>query len=219
MAEVIRVTLPDGKEICYRSPLHTFVEVLKWIGEERFEDIPVKINGRPIVSHDTYPIKNYTIEILPGWHFIKQADTRERYLKLLAINNGMNLGMKIEIGDFKADKNPSLNKCCRPKSLLRVTMPNGECIDYDSYRDVFMTVIDKLGPRSVSAKANFDWSSNQPLFTATNPDGIRVKVADSLFLALPQTVKQAATMLKLIAKRLGIATDIIIEVIPTKRQS
>ena len=218
MAEVIKVTLPDGKEICYKSPLHTFIEVLKWIGAQRFDEIPVKINGRPLVSHETYPIKNYTIEILPGWHFIKQADTRERYLKLLAINNGMNLGMKIEIGDFKGEKNPPIQGVCRPKSLLRVTMPDGELVDYDSYRDVFMTVIDKLGPRTISAKANFDWSANQPLLSVTNPDGVRIKVADSLFLALPYTVKKAANMLNLIAKRLGIAENIKIEVIPAVEQ-
>lgn len=220
MAEVIKVTLPDGKEICYRSPINTIIEVLRWIGPERFEDIPIKINGRPLVSRNTYSdMRNYTVEILPGWHFIRQADTRQRYLQLISINDSLNLELKIEIGDYKSQRNPcSGSESTRPKSLLRVTMPDGEIIDYDSFRDVFGTVVDKLGPRTISAKANFDWSDNQPLLTVTNTNGDRVKIGEYLYMKYPQTVKAAVKMLGLIARRLGMANEMIIETIPARRQ-
>ena len=219
MPRLLKVIFPDGKEVCFRSPIHTFIEVLKWIGEDRIHEIPIKISDRPLVSHEKYPqFSNYTIEILPGWYYIRQADTEQRYLQLCSINESMNLGLKIELGDFKGEKNPPARGATRPKSNLRVVMPDGSLIDYESYRDVFISVIDKLGPRKISAKANLDLNGYQPLLTATDTDGGRVKIADHLYLAVPQTAKLAFNILNQIAKRLCIADSMKIEILPSKKE-
>lgn len=219
-SKYLKVSFPDSTTFCYRSPKHTVLAALAKIGSDRFHEIKLEIRKHPLVSQEIYPeLKNYTDEICPNWYYISQTDTDEKFAQLLQINKQLNLNLTIECNeDLKPSPNPKKQeqRSKRPKHRLVVTMPDGELVDYDSYRDVFMTVIDKLGPRTVSSKANFDLNSNQPLLTVTNPDGTRRKVAESLYLALPQTAKQAAKILYHIAIRLGIVQSMKIDVTPQK---
>lgn len=216
MADLIKVTFPDGEQICYKSPINTMIQVLIKIGVNRFPEITLENAKRPLVSQEIYPeLKYYTREIVPGWYYINRTDTREKTAQLININRLLDLGLKIEVGeDLKAQSNPKIGRASKQKNRLRVTMANGEILDYDTYCDVFMACIDKLGPRLVSSKANFDLNGNCPLLTTTNTTGKRRKVAESLYLALPNTVKDACKMLRLITSRLGLLDKMKIEVIP-----
>ena len=214
MADLIKVTFPDGKQVCFRNPVNTVIEVLKWIGESRFHEITLENGGKPLVSQEIYPhLKNYQKEIVPGWYYTNRTDTREKTSQLININRALGLNLIIETSDeFRGERNPPNVGSTRPKNWLKVTLPDGEVIDYEGYRDVFMACIDKLGPRLISSKANFDLSSKCPLLTTTNTTGTRLKVADSLYLAMPTTTKEAAKILNLIALRLQISDKMKIEV-------
>ena len=214
MADLIKVTFPDGNQVCYSNPVNTVIEVLKWIGESRFHEITLENGGKPLVSQEIYPhLKKYQKEIIPGWYYTNRTDTREKTSQLININRTLGLNLVIQTSDeFRGSKNPPIACSSRPKNCLKVTLPDGEVIDYEGYKDVFMACIDKLGPRLISSKANFDLSSKCPLLTTTNTTGNRLKVADSLYLAIPFTAKEAAKILNLIAIRLQISDKMKIEV-------
>lgn len=180
MADLIRVTFPGEDPICYKSPVNTVIEVLRKIGVERFGEITMSIRKRPLVSQEIYPeLKKYTKEIIPGWYYINQSDTREKTSQLINISRLLNLNLTVEVGsNFTANADPKIPGATRPKNKLVVTMPDGEVIDYESYRDVFMACIDKLGPRRVSNSANLDLSANCPLLTVTDTTGHRRKIGD-----------------------------------------
>ena len=111
--------------------------------------------------------------------------------------------MKIEVGAFKGIADPRLPGATRPKNRLVVTMPNGEVIDHESYRQVFADCIYKLGPRRVSAKANIELSKNQDLFSASDSEGNRFKLDETLYILIPSTTKDAMKILRIIAIRLN----------------
>ena len=215
MAELIRVTFPGEDAICYKSPVNTVLEVLRKIGVEHFGKISLSIRKRPLVSQEIYPeLKKFTKEIISGWYYINQSDTREKTSQLINISRLLNLNLLVEVGsNFPTNAAPKIPGATRSKNKLLVTMPDGEVIDYESYRDVFMACIDKLGPRRVSNSANLDLSANCPLLTVTNTTGHRRKIGDYLYLAIPFTAKDAKKILEIIAKRLG--ENITVKVVPT----
>ena len=219
MADLIRVTFPGEDAICYKSPVNTVIEVLRKIGEERFGEITMSIRKRPLVSKEIYPeLQKYTKEIIPGWYYINQSDTREKTSQLINISRLLNLNLTVEVGTrFTANADPKIPGATRPKNKLLVTMPDGEVIDYESYKDVFMACIDKLGPRRVSNRANIDLSANCSLLTVTNTTGNRRKIGDYLYLAIPFTAKEAKKILEIIGKRLD--ENIKVEVIPVVQRN
>lgn len=206
MANLIKVTFPDNEEICFKSPVNTVIAVLQKIGIERFPEITMLIRKRPLVSQEIFPeLKRYAKEIVPGWYYITQSDTREKTAQLININRMLNLGLKIEVSsDFKGSPDPKIEGTTRPKNKLIVTMPDGDVIEYESYKDVFMACIDKLGPRIVMQRANLDLAKNRPLITVTNVDGNRLKIGDFMYLTIPYTAKEAKKVLDFIGKRLGV---------------
>lgn len=203
MAELIKVTFPDGDEVCYRHPVNTVLEVLKRLGEEKFSEISLMRGGRRVVSQDYDPkLKAYIREIVPGWYYFNQSDTREKTNQLININRQFNLGLTIDAGNFTGTQNPRLEGLTRRKNRLVVTMPDGTIINHDSYKEVFAECIRKFGPRRVSSSANIEVSRNRDLLSPTNPNGNRVKVAENLYLEIPVSAKEALKTLKIIASRL-----------------
>ena len=204
MADIIKVTFPDGTEFCYKSPVNTVIAVLRKLGKERYPDINFTLGSNRVVSQVYNPkLKNYLKEITDGWYYFNQNDTKGKTNQLINLNSQFNLGMKIEVGAFKGIADPRLPGATRPKNRLVVTMPNGEVIDHESYRQVFADCIYKLGPRRVSAKANIELSKNQDLFSTTNPEGNRFQLDETLYMLIPYTAKEAMKILRIIAIRLN----------------
>lgn len=217
MADIIRVTFPDGTEFCYKSPVNTVIAVLRKLGKERFPDINFKLGSNRVVSQVYNPkLKNYLKEITDGWYYFNQNDTKGKTNQLINLNNQFNLGMKVEVGAFKGIADPSLPGATRSKNRLVVTMSNGEVIDHESYRQVFADCIYKFGPRRVSAKANIELSKNQDLFSASDPDGNRFQLDETLYMLIPYTAKEAMKILRIIAIRLN--EKISVEFLPMSNQ-
>lgn len=204
MADIIKVTFPDGLEFCYKSPVNTVIAVLKKLGKERFPEIKFMLGSNRVVSQVYNPkLKNYLKEITDGWYYFNQNDTKGKTNQLINLNNQFNLGMKIEVGPFKGTADPCIPGVTRTKNRLIVKMPNGEVIDHESYRQVFADCIYRLGPRRVSAKANIELSKNQDLFSAFDSTGNRFKLDETLYMLIPYTAKEAMKILRIIALRLN----------------
>lgn len=213
---LIKVTWPDGEEICYKSSIYTVLKTLEKIGESRLGEITLETGKHPLVSQEIFSdLKECTREIIPGWYYIDKGSTGDRHNQLININRELNLGLKIEVSDkFKGKSNPS-ERQRRPKNRLVVTLPDGHIVDYESFQDVFMACIDKLGARKISSKANIHMNGNRQLLTVTNVEGNRRRIDETLYLAIPYCVKDAAVLLRLIAQRLGVNMDI--EVLPLRQ--
>lgn len=217
MTDIIKVTFQDGTEFCYKSPVNTVIAVLRKLGKERFSEINFTLGNKRVVSQDYNPkLKNYLKEITDGWYYFNQNDTKGKTNQLINLNRQFDLGMTIEVGAFKGTANPSIPGSTRSKNRLVVTMSNGEVIDHESYKQVFADCIYKLGPRRVSAKANIELSRNQDLFSASNPDGSRFQLDETLYMLEPYTAKEAMKILGLIAKRLN--ENISVEYLPMSNQ-
>lgn len=206
MADIIKVTFLDGTEYCYKSPVNTVLAVLRKIGEEKFPSISLMRGKNRIVSQSYSPeIKKYIREIIPGWYYFNQSDTREKTSQLININRQFDIDMKIEVGNFKGEANPRIEGTTKHKNRLVVTMPNGDVIDHESYRQVFVDCIYKLGPRKVSAASvNINVSKNRDLFSTTNSDGNRFKLDETLYVEMPYTSKDAMKYLKIIGSSLRV---------------
>lgn len=217
MADIIKVTFPDGTEFCYKSPVNTVIAVLRKLGKERYPEINFTLGSRRVVSQVYEPkLKSYLKEITDGWYYFNQNDTKGKTNQLINLNNQFNLGMTIEVGAFKGAADPSIPGSTRSKNRLVVTMPDGEIIDHESYRDVFADCIYKLGPRRVSAKANIELSKNQDLFSASDLGGSRFQLDETLYMLIPYTAKQAMKILRIIAIRLN--EKISVEYLPMSNQ-
>ena len=217
----LRVTFPDGSTICYKDAVYTLLETLRRIGSARFNEINLTIGELPLISQQTFPQKkrSYTKEICDGWYYINQSDVRTKYCQLLNISKTLNLELKVEVGDFKPERNPRMARMLRPKNRLVVTMPSGEVIDYDSYKDVFMTcVADHIGPHTVSSRANFEIHGNC-LLTTTNTNGQRKRVDEFLYLAIPESAKEAKKILDIIFKTLSEYNEAKAELIPLAKNN
>lgn len=217
MEEIIKVTFIDGTEFCYKSPVNTVIAVLRKIGKERFPEITFMRGKNRVVSQSYNPkLKRYIKEIVPGWYYFNQTDTREKTNQLINLNSQFNLDMKVEVGMFKGTADPNKPGTTRHKNRLVVTMPNGDVIDHESYRQVFADCIYRLGPRRVSNKANIEISKNQDLFSATNPNGNRFQLDETLYMLIPFTAREAMKILNLIALRLK--EEIKVEYLPMSNQ-
>lgn len=217
MALRIKVTFPDGTVICRRNGVDTILDVLRKIGPGRFPEITLEMRKRPLVSQEKYPEfpGNYTKEICPGWYYLNQSDTRTRQAQLINIDKLLNLGLLIEVGEnLETSVETAKRGGTRSKTKLVVTMPDGEILDDNSYRDVFVKCIERLGARKVSSRANFDLNKFCPLFTATDASGKRVKLDESLYVAIPTATKETAKILHLIGLRLGLTPPWKIEIRP-----
>lgn len=204
MADIIKVTFPDGTEYCYKSSVNTVIAVLRKLGKERFSEINFTLGSRRVVSQVYDPkLKSYLKEITDGWYYFNQNDTKGKTNQLINLNRQFDLGMKIEVGNFKGQKDPNIPGLTLTKNRLVVTMPDGEVINHESYRDVFADCIYKLGPRRVSAKANMKLSKKKDLFSATNSEGNRFKLDETLYMLIPYTAKEAMKILRIIAIRLN----------------
>lgn len=211
----LKVTFPDGTVFCFKDAVFTVIETLKKIGSERFDEINLFVKEQRLVSfgrQNGYS-SSYIKEICDGWFYLNQSDAYTKFLQLDNIRRQLNLDIKIELNEaFKAQCNPKTTRKSSKRQTIKVTMADGGVIDYEGHGDVFMTCIDKLSPRNVSAKANIDFHGSS-LFTTSNISGNRLKVAEFLYVAIPQTAKETFKILKLISARLGLSRQMQIELV------
>lgn len=152
--KLLRVTFPNGKVICYNNATSTMIAALNEIGEDRFSSIKLELCHLPLLSKEIYP--KYQKDMKPiceGWYLNAQSNSDTKFLQLKAINEQLELGLKIELGsDFETVEDPEKERKTRGRDKLLVKMPDGEFIANDSALETFLEVIWNLGIEDIRKK-------------------------------------------------------------------
>ena len=206
--KLLRVTFPNGKVICYNNATSTMIAVLNEIGEDRFSSIKLDLCHLPLLSKEIYP--KYQKDMKPiceGWYLNAQSNSDTKFLQLKAINEQLELGLKIELGaDFKTLEEPEKERKTRGRDKLLVKMPDGEFIANDSALETFLEVIWNLGIEDIRKK-DLSWSGN-PLITSKKMVYNQVQIDNDRWINVPNTTKEKVKLLRVIGAMLHVKMDI-----------
>lgn len=206
--KLLRVTFPNGKVICYNNATSTMIAVLNEIGEDRFSSIKLELCHLPLLSKEIYP--KYQKDMKPiceGWYLNAQSNSDTKFLQLKAINEQLELGLKIELGaDFKTLEEPEKERKTRGRDKLLVKMPDGEFIANDSAVETFLAVIWNLGIEDIRKK-DLSWSGN-PLITSKKMVYNQVQIDNDRWIIVPNTTKEKVKLLRVIGAMLHVKMDI-----------
>lgn len=206
--KLLRVTCPNGKVICYNNATSTMIAVLNEIGEDRFSSIKLDLCHLPLLSKEIYP--KYQKDMKPiceGWYLNAQSNSDTKFLQLKAINEQLELGLKIELGaDFKTLEEPEKERKTRGRDKLLVKMPDGEFIANDSALETFLEVIWNLGIEDIRKK-DLSWSGN-PLITSKKMVYNQVQIDNDRWIIVPNTTKEKVKLLRVIGAMLHVKMDI-----------
>ena len=202
--KLLRVTFPNGKVICYNNATSTMIAVLNEIGEDRFSSIKLDLCHLPLLSKEIYP--KYQKDMKPiceGWYLNAQSNSDTKFLQLKAINEQLELGLKIELGaDFKTLEEPEKERKTRGRDKLLVKMPDGEFIANDSALETFLEVIWNLGIEDIRKK-DLSWSGN-PLITSKKMVYNQVQIDNDRWIIVPNTTKEKVKLLRVIGAMLHV---------------
>ena len=209
LRRLLRVTFPDGKELCYKSATMTCVDALKMIAPERFHDVKLENCHLPLISQELYPrFKKWMKPICEGWYVNTQSDSDQKYMQLVSIKQQLGLDWKIEVGsDFTPsdDKVPQRKK--REAQRLMVKFPDGTCICEANPVNTFVHTIEKVGVETLMRKgAQY---SGIPLITPTKQYNGQIEIGDKRWLVIPPQTKDKLKTLKIISATMRLNLEII----------
>lgn len=184
------------------------IAVLNEIGEEKFPSIKLELCHLPLLSREIYPrYKKDMKPICEGWYLNAQTNSDGKFLQLKAINDQLDLGLKIETGtDFETQEEPDKERRSKSKDKLLIKMPDGEYIANDSALDTFLEVVWQLGIEDIRKK-DLSWGGN-PLVTNKKIAKNQVQVDSNRWIIVPNTTKDKVKLLRVIGAMLHIKMDI-----------
>lgn len=208
--KLLKVTFPNGKSICYKNVTTTMIDVLKEIGEDRFPEITLEMCHLPLVSQEIYPrYKEWMKPICDGWYLNTQSNTETKFLQLRSINDSMDLGLIVEIGeDLEAESAPKGEKKSRTKDKLLVKMPDGEFIANENSADTFLEVIWQLGLSEIARREIL--YSGHSLISSYKSLNNQVQVDSNKWVIMPTTTKERAKVLRVIALHLRVNIEVTV---------
>jgi hypothetical protein len=145
-----------------------------------------------------------------GWYINMQSDTDTKFLQLKAINEALQLGLTIELGEnLTPQDNPNKTKGTKSKEKLQVTFPDGEIFENDSSMDTFLEVIRKIGVGEIARKQIL-WCGRQVILPYQE-NNRQVAIDATHWIVAPTTTKDRAKLLRVISSYLHIALDIVVK--------
>lgn len=204
----LRVTFPSGKVICYKNATSTMIATLNKIGEDKFPLIKLELCHLPLLSREIYPkYKKDMKPICGGWYLNAQSNSDSKFLQLKAINDQLELGLKIELGDdFETQEEPEKEKRSKTKDKLLIKMPDGEYIANDSALETFLETVWQLGIDEIRKK-ELSWGGN-PLITRTKIANNQVQVDSDRWIIVPNTTRDKVKLLRVIGAMLHVKMEI-----------
>ncbi len=208
--KLIKVTFPNGKIFCYANVTNTMLSVLKEIGSDKFHGIKLELGHFPLISNEVNPrFGDYIKPICDGWYLNSQSDTTTKYLQLRAINESLNLNLKIEIGEgFEVQAYNKENRQRNNKTKLLVRFPTGEFVIGESPIETFIGVIRKFGIDNIMRR-DILWGSN-PIITLLQKSPRQIKIDENRWIMVPMLTKDKAKLLKVIAMHMKTNLEITI---------
>lgn len=204
----LRVTFPNGEAICYKNATSTMIATLNKIGEDKFPLIKLELCHLPLLSREIYPkYKKDMKPICDGWYLNAQSNSDSKFLQLKAINDQLDLGLKIELGDdFETQEEPEKEKRSKTKDKLLIKMPDGEYIANDSALETFLETVWQLGIDEIRKK-ELSWGGN-PLITRTKIANNQVQVDSDRWIIVPNTTRDKVKLLRVIGAMLHVKMEI-----------
>lgn len=208
--KLIKVTFPSGESICYKNVTSTLIGVLCEIGSERFPEVKLEVGHLPILSKEIYPkYKDWMKPVCDGWYLNAQSNTDQKYLQLRSISESLNLNLKVEIGDdFTTQDDPNRVKKSRLKDNLMVKFPDGEYIANENSIDTFTQTIWQIGIEEIMRKG-LEWNGNH-LITMRKSHNAQVQIGTDRWLTIPNSTKDRAKLLRVIALHMRIKLEVTI---------
>jgi len=208
----LKVTFDDGTEICDVSATITMMQAIDKIGVERVAALGMEVCHVPLVSKEITPrYAEWTKEIKPGcgWYLMAQSDTKQKYMQLKSIFAQLEIGAKIEIGDFEAfasDKNEGKRKVHKKKSKLCVTFADGFVICDKDHQHVYLDTIRYVGIDKVK-KTNLQ-IAGKPIIAKERKSTSQIQLSTGEWLAVPPQAKDKYKILKVISSMTHIPFEV-----------
>lgn len=202
----LRVCFPDGEILCYSNAKETFIETLKRIDKNMFEDVTLEMCHIPLISKKIYSqYKKYICPINDEWYVNTQSDTSTKYRQLSIINDQLNLGLTIDMSsDFKGER---VKRGEKRMTILQVIFPDGTVIGELNTLDTYLQCIWKLGIDKIRQK-NIEYGG-KPLVTFTKQYSTQIQIGTNRWITVPNSPKDKAKILKVIGIVLQQKLEII----------
>lgn len=208
--KLLRVTMPDGKVICYKSATMTLIDALVAIGEENFSKITTENCHLPLLSKEIYPrYKDYMKPVCNGWYVNAQSDTQQKYMQLISIRTQLGLQMEVEVGtDFETSDEKVIQKQKKKDDKLLVKFPSGEYAAGENPIDTLIDAIWHIGPEIIQRKELM--FKNKNIITPIKKYNGQVQVGENMWLTVPNSTKDKYKMLRIIDAMLRLRLEITI---------
>lgn len=208
LRRLLRITLPDGKVLCYKSATMTFVEALQKIEADKLKEVKLESYHLPLISQEVYPrFKDWMKPLGNGWYVNVQSDSDQKYMQLVSIAQQLGLDWKIEVGsDFTPsdDKVPQRKK--RETQRLMVKFPDGTTICDANPVDTFRRTIEKIGVETLMRKgAQY---SGKPLITPMKQYNGQIEIGEKRWLMIPPQTKDKLKTLIIISATLHLSLEV-----------
>ena len=206
--KLLRVTVPNGKVLCYKSTTDTMIATMQELGDGVIANIKLLSCHLPLLSKEIYPkYKEWMKPVCNGWYLNTQSNSDTKFLQLNAINEQLSLGLKIELGeDFVAQDNPNKEKRTRTKGEILVKLPDGQCFANNSITNTFLEVIRGIGIDKIKQK-ELTWCG-KPLITTSKMFNGQVQIDNERWIIVPNTTKDKVKLLRVIGAMLRINMEI-----------
>ena len=120
LRRLLRITLPDGKVLCYKSATMTFVEALQKIEADKLKEVKLESYHLPLISQEVYPrFKDWMEKPLQG-------DT-----SLMSHFEGVIEGVIEGVGKDSKEKLASILCVLNDQPGLRTTMLSSKTESYE----------------------------------------------------------------------------------------
>lgn len=96
---ILKVTFPDGRVSCHRIVWKTMIDVIRYAGPERVQQLGIMVAGLNLVSSEFYEQERYRMaqkEVAPGLYIYGHTKTDVKYEQILTISRQLDLGLKVE---------------------------------------------------------------------------------------------------------------------------
>ena len=207
----IRVTFPDGKVFCDKSPARTEIQTIEYIGVEKVKDLGMTVCHIPLISDKIETkYKDWTSPIGNGYYIMTSANTDQKCLQLIAIRNKLNLNIKIEMSEsFSIVSNDGLNeRKKKEKQMLLVNFEDGTSIGNINQTETFIKTIEYLNIEKVG-HANVQ-VSGKPLITSTKQYTNQEQLKNGRWITIPNSTKDKYRTLRVVSSMLHVNIEITI---------
>lgn len=204
MAKTLKVKFSNGKSICYRNSIDTFMAFCRGIEPDRLGLITLEAKGRRLftqnVAEEDAP---YAVEIGKGWYYIhKFQSTDSKYLHLYQINDVLGLGLMIDIVSTTMASDYRFREVRRaPGKQLKVIFEESRIIEGLSCGETLSEFVKHIGVENITRR-DLIWHG-KPLITTSEDRSKRIRLDDFRWIMFPTNSKETSEMIRFIAKMTG----------------